>query len=388
MGFSAGVEGQLEHRSNVPIGFGKGAFASTKAAMSVRPACLDPPKAGRVLLKMARSRARSVLRARAFLLALPLVGLAELGAHFWFAKRPPGFEEWATIREPVAAFAEVSAPVVVAPRWAEPLARQALGDERMPLSQVARADTSRFERAVELSILGQRAPELAGWVEEARETHGKFVLRRLKNPAYRPVVTDFVELARPPSAEVFMADPRGSEGETRPPEEGGPGGGKRPASPREACRWNPHAKVMSGGLGGNPTFPAERFECPAGPFFNVGVTVIADEEFLPRRCLWSHPPKSGELVTRFADVALGNTIEGHSGLYWMIERERKGAPVVLSVRVDGDEIGKVEHRDGDGFSRFELALGAHAKSPHATVEFGVSSPNYLHRHFCFEATSR
>ena len=300
---------------------------------------------------------------RVWLLALPLVGLAELGLHFWFASRPPAFEEWAQVRDDVATFPP-SAPVIVAPRWAEPLARQALGDDRMPLSHVARPDTSRFERAVEVSILGQRAPELHGWTEQERLTSGKFVYRLVANPRYRRVITDFVERARPPSAEVFLTEPR------------------------DPCRWNAQARPMSGGLGGNPTFPAQRFECAGGVFFNVGVTAIADEEFVARRCLWAHPPRVGEIVVRFGDVALGATIEGHSGMYWMIERERKGAPVVLSVRVDGDEIGKVEHRDGDGWAGFELALGGHAHKPNATVEFGVSSVNYQHRHFCFEATSR
>jgi hypothetical protein len=310
--------------------------------------------------------------AAAFLLVLPVVGLGELGLHFWFAKRPPAFEDWAAIREPVLRFGEPETPVVVAPRWADPLARQALGDERVPLAHAARPDVDRFERAVELSILGQRAPELEGWVEEASEQHGKFLLRRLENPHFRPVVFDFVAKARPPFADVFTTGPR--------PPSGDP--------PREACRWNDRARTMSGGLGGHPTFPPERFECPSGPFFHVGATVIADQDFLPRRCLWSHPPKSGEIVTRFRDVALGDTIEGHGGMYWIVERNLAGAPVVISVRVDGEPVGQVEHVDGQGWARFELPLGAHARKPHALVEFAVSTTDYLHRHFCFEATSR
>lgn len=301
---------------------------------------------------------------RALLLVVPLVGLVELGLHFWFAKRPPTFEEWGAVGDVVPTFAPASAPIVVAPRWAEPLARKALGDDRMPLAHVARSDTSRFERAVEVSILGERAPELAGWIEERSVSHGKFHYRLLRNPKHRPVITDFVERARPPTAEAFLTEPA------------------------EPCRWNAHARPMSGGLGGNPTFPAERFECAGGPFISVGVTVIADEQFVARRCLWSHPPRVGEIVTRFRSVPLGATIEGHSGMYWMIERERKGAPVTIAVRVDGDEIGKIEHHDGEGWAGFELPLGAHANKAAATVEFGVSSRNYQHRHFCFEATSR
>lgn len=301
---------------------------------------------------------------RALLLAVPIAGLAELGMHLYFAARPPSFDEWAQIEEPVRTFADRTAPIVVAPLWAEPLARKALGDDRMPIEHVARADMSRFQIAVEVSILGERAPELAGWTEEARETHGKLTLRRLRNPAFRAIVTDFVERARPPFAEVTTTDPPG------------------------ACKWNEHARTLSGGLGGNPTFPARRFECAMGPFFHVGETVIADEEFRPRRCLWSHPPERGEIVTRFRDAALGERIEGHAGMYWMIERELAGAPVFLTVRVDGEELAKIEHVDGMGWSAFEVPLGAHAGERHADVEFGVSSPKHLHRHFCFEATSR
>jgi hypothetical protein len=75
-------------------------------------------------------------------------------------------------------------------------------------------------------------------------------------------------------------------------------------------------------------------------------------------------------------------------MYWIVERERKGAPVELRVRVDGDEVGTYVHRDGDGWSSFEFPLGAHAGAGAAEVEFRVRSPNYAHRHFCFEADTR
>jgi hypothetical protein len=162
----------------------------------------------------------------------------------------------------------------------------------------------------------------------------------------------------------------------------------RGTDPPLACAWNPRATIVAGGLGGHPTFPPARFECPGGVFFNVGVTVIADEEFRPRRCIWSHPFARGEIVTRFHDVPLGGVIRGHGGMYWIIERERRGAPVTLTVRVDGDTVGSAVHRDGDGWAPFEFALGKHAGAPKAEVEFAVSSPNYRDRHYCFEADSR
>lgn len=302
--------------------------------------------------------------ARLSFLAVPLLGAIELALHFVFARRPPSFEAWSALREPVAAMRQEGELVVVAPAWAEPLARRAFGDELMPLRDVARPDVTRYASAIEIAILGQRAPELAGFEEVAREEHGDFVLRRLRSPSPARVVFDFTDHVKPPFADV------------------------RGTSPAVTCTWNPNARVLAGGLGGHPTFPPQRFECPGGPFFNVGVTVIADQDFRPRRCIWSHPFQRGEIVTRFRDVPLGRVIRGHGGMYWIVERERKGAPVTLEVRVDGENVGSWVHRDGDGWAAFEMPLGEHAGKTSAEVEFAVSSPNYVHRHFCFEADTR
>jgi hypothetical protein len=75
-------------------------------------------------------------------------------------------------------------------------------------------------------------------------------------------------------------------------------------------------------------------------------------------------------------------------MYWIIERERKGAPVTIAVRVDGEEIGSATHFDGEGWAPFLLPLGAHAGAERAEVEFAVTAPNHAHRHFCFEADTR
>jgi hypothetical protein len=298
------------------------------------------------------------------LLAIPLLGLCELGAHAYFSGRAPRFDAWGAISAPVAAMKQSGDLVIVAPPWADPLARSALGDALMPVRDAARPDESRYAAAIEVSILGERAAELAGWREVAREEVGDFVIRRLENPAPAAVIFDFTDNLRPPQVDVRGTDPE------------------------VACAWNPRARVAAGGLGGHPTFPAERFECPGGVFFNVGVTVIADEEFRPRRCIWSHPFRKGEIVTRYRGVPLGQVIRGHAGMYWMVERERRGAPVTLTVRVNGEVVGAATHRDGDGWAAFELPLGAHAGAQSAEVEFAVSTADYKDRHYCFEADSR
>ncbi|MBW2457769.1 MAG: hypothetical protein JRI68_24910 [Deltaproteobacteria bacterium] len=300
---------------------------------------------------------------RYWMALVPLVGVGELAADRWLAARAPGFGDYAKLTEPVARLRQPADLVLVAPRWAEPMVRHALGDDIMPIEHLGRPDLSGHATALEVSVLGQRSPELADWRELDRQTHGAFLLRRLENPAHQPVKLDFVDALSPDRAEVW------TEGNSR-------------------CHWQPKARVLSGGLGGHPTFPRERFQCPGGSFFNVGVTVIADEDFRPRRCLWAHPPRRGELRIRYRDVTLGQAIVGHGGLYWIIERERRGAPIELRVRVDGDEVGRATHVDGDGWSAFELDLGEHAGKTGATVEFAVSSQHHQHRHFCFEARTR
>jgi hypothetical protein len=235
----------------------------------------------------------------------------------------------------------------------------------MPLRDVARPDVTRYDHAVELSILGEHAPELTGWREEGRRREGKFLLRRLANPSPVQVRYDFVDHAHPPFADVRGTDPA------------------------VTCPWTTQGRVGAAGPFGHPVWPAERFQCPGGnDFFNVGVTVIGDEEFHPRRCLWSHPFAKGEVVTRFHHVPLGRILRGHGGLYWHTEREKRGAPVTLTVRVDGDPVGSAVHRDGDGWALFQFDLGAHAGEADADVEIGVSSARNFERHFCWEADTR
>ncbi len=298
----------------------------------------------------------------ALALGLPALALIELAAGF-AAVAPPA-DAYAPLEPVVERLHREGDLVVMAPRWAEPNARAVLGDRTMRLADLARSDVSRYTRAIEISLGGERDPELAGFREVSATDVGPFRVRELENPKPERPTYDFVERFGPETVGVFGSDPE------------------------ETCVFNARARVLTGGLGGHPTFPSRRFECAGGPFFGVGVTVVADEQFLPRRCIFAHPPERGERVLRFGDVALGDRIVLHSGMYWMVERERKGAPVELSVRVDGELVGAIVHEDGQGWRRDELELGAHARAPHATVELAVSSRSYVGRHFCFEATSR
>src|SRR5215471_15950636 len=253
-------------------------------------------------------------------LLVPAFGLLELAAHAYFSSRPPSPEEWATQKDAVAALRRSGELVVVAPHWAEPNARFAFGDALMPVRDVARPDESAYPRALEVSILGATAPELRGWklVEERRA--GKLRLRVLENPAPAHPTFDFVDAV--PSASV--ADVRGDGGES-------------------PCPFTTNARRSAGGLHGDPAFPAVRHQCSGAEANFVGVTVVEDEQWRGRRCVWAHPTSGAVLTIRYHDVPLGTVIRGYGTLPWWVERERHGAPVEMSIVVAGDEVGAYEH---------------------------------------------
>jgi len=296
---------------------------------------------------------------------VPVIGLAELGAHFWFAKRPPDEGQWKAAAQKLASHRKDGDLVIVAPQWAEPAARHVLGDGVMPVRDVARPDESRYATAMEISIVGGRSKHTRGWRELERHDEGKFVVRRLENPAWQKVLYDFVEHVNGADASAVLT-----------------GAQERP------CIWADNAPPYSGGLGGPPSFPTSRFVCAGAPsHLFVGVTVIEDQDYLPRRCIMMHAPDKGALEATFRDVPLGQEIRGHSGMRMIIERELSGAPIALEVFVDGEKIGEDVHRDGEFWKPWRMALGAHA-GKRASVTFKVSSPREAQRQMCWEADTR
>jgi hypothetical protein len=294
------------------------------------------------------------------------LGAAELASHFYFAQAAPEAEEWMALEPDVRPLLAPDTLIVVSPPWAEPLARQALGDAAMPLAHVARADESRFERALEISILGQRAPQLAGWQLAEERTVGRFQLRSWQNPAPARVLYDFLEHLRPPELSVW------TQHEDR----------------RHDCSFGA-AAVSNGDLHGHPTFPSPRFSCsPGNEALFVAATVIEDQRYLPRRCIWAHPPKRGGSVwLRFERVPLGTEIRGYGGMPWFFERESKGTDVTLSLYVAGEQLGQAVHADGEGWKQFSFSTARFAGQTQ-TVELSVSSAQMWQRWFCFQAEAR
>lgn len=313
---------------------------------------------------------RSLARVRSrwqYLLALgvALVGLLELALHVYFSQAAPSLPEWQALRPVVVELASGGALIVVAPAWEEPNARFALGDELMPLSHVARPDVSGFERALEISVLGHSAPELEHWRLGAEQRAGRFALRTWINPNLERVRYDFLAHLTPPAAEVRILR-KGKE---------------------EGCPYGT-GKISNGDLHGHPTFPRHRFNCPGGGEWSlVGLTVVEDEQYRPRQCIWAHPANRGTLQIRFDAVPIGSKIRGYGALPYFFERDSHGTPIELSVSVGGEDVGSWKHMDGEGWKPFEFSTARFAGTTQV-VEFNVRSKRAVRREFCFQASVR
>ena len=265
------------------------------------------------------------------MLAVLTLALLETGAHFYFKDRAPAQSEWQALKPRVAALAQPGDLVVVAPNWGEPMARLALGDELMPLSMVARAGDDGFSRVIELGVLGQSRSEFSTWPSLRHEHFGKFEIFVRKNPRWEQVRFEALEHVDAQSLSVALIR-NGIE---------------------EGCPFTNSATMTSGNLGGDPTAPKERFNCSGGGIHWVGITIIDDEQYRPRRCLWAPPSHVGDVLLRFRQVAFGKRLVGHAGAPWLMVRDGVGPAVKLLATTVKGAIGAVAAKDTDGWVRFE-----------------------------------
>jgi hypothetical protein len=291
---------------------------------------------------------------------LPILGLAELALHQYFATRAPGFEAYAALEPELMKLKRPGMPVVVAPAWAEPLVRQA-APEAFPIAELTRPDDTAFSRFLEVSLLGSSAPELADLPVLETLQRGAFTLRVHENPRATPVLFDFVTAVGSGEVEVF----------------------NDVAGQRTPCKLTEHARPTTGGLHGPVTRPQSRFECRGGGV--VGVTLIEDESYRPHRCILVDPIERGEVVLRFSAVPESARLVGFVGKSAFRARElnRNGISLDLVLREADRELGQQSVRVADGWSRFELKRAA----PFGTVEVAVKRFS-VPEDFCFALEAR
>jgi hypothetical protein len=276
--------------------------------------------------------------------------------------RVPDASDWNVAAEAVASEWQEGDAVTVAPRWADPLLRQAMGralGERFDRSVAGSPGLDGEQRLWAFSIRGHDSPLLAEGTLEHEATYGRVRVERRGLPGL-PVLLDFVDQLESASA---------SRGD-------------------RSCNLT-RARASGGGLGAGPVMAASHFSCGGDA---IGETVIEDLHFEPRRCISMRPSGMGDVTLMYDDVPLGDQLVLYAGLHWVDERhhiepEHTGAQVMLSVRTGDRSLGELTHRDGDGWARYVVAIPEDLRDTRQPISFVVTSEQSHDRSFCWAGRS-
>lgn len=297
---------------------------------------------------------------------VPVAGVLELGLHVSQTHGAPSDADWERAKLEINLTAKPEDLVVVAPDWVDPLAREKLGEEILTIEREARPDDTRFARALELSMRGKHQPEFSTWKQVATKDVGPFVLTTYENPAPVKVIDDLLGHMASGKMKVY-----------------------RVSSPDGLGWGTPCARQQlgseSGNIGFGPAIPGDRFVCNGGEY--VGITVLADLDYVPHRCFLAPPPGNAAIRVELSEVHFGKALHGHHAISVHAERDLTGAPVNITFRSGPKVIGKFVHRDGDGWKGFEADTTELAGTV-GDLAVEISASSNANRQYCFEADTR
>ncbi len=293
------------------------------------------------------------------LAAVPVIGVVELLAHVRQTRDVASDDDWRAAREDVAKSLHPEDLLIFAPRWVEPIGRRWMQSDLATMGRMTFADASRYKRAVEVSIRGKHAAELTGWKSAQTDRFGGIEVTTWENPAYAPVIDDPLDVLR-----MHVSYTQGGIERDC---------GLEHTAPQTAGTYFPPGMPI----------PSDRFNCGNAL---VAVTVLSALDYSGRRCVVAAPAQGMRLRVRFAKVKLGKALHGNHGLYAEHERNKTGAPVTIDLSVGGKPIGRASHRDGEGWSYFEIPTPDLAgQAADVVAEISSSGGD---RSYCFEVTSR
>jgi hypothetical protein len=293
---------------------------------------------------------------------VPAVAVIELGLYFRQVTSVVSDEDWKAAKAEVEKRAKPEDLVAFAPQWVDPVGREKFGDRIATMEREAYPDVSRFPRAIEVGIRGEHLADLHGWREVDHTSVGRITLTTFENPSPVTLKDDLLRHAGRPDMHVAIVDPSGEH----------------------ECTYGRYG-VQSGNLGFGPAVPSLRYQC-GGAY--VGISIMADLDYRPRRCLFAPAQGQGATIRlKFDSIAFGRVLHGHHGLYVEAERDGKGAPVAIAFRSGDKTLGKLVHRDGEGWKNFELDTSdLEGKTGELVAEITSSSRD--RRLYCFEADTR
>jgi hypothetical protein len=295
--------------------------------------------------------------------AVPAIAVCELALHLHQVSSVVPDADWDRAKVEVQKSVKPDDLVAFAPRWVDPIGREHFGSGIATFEREAYPDVTRFPRAIEVGIRGEHLADLAGWKKVGSEKVGAITITTFANPSPVTLRDDLLRHVGKPEMQVEV------DGQM----------GPRP------CRFGRFG-VQTGGLGFGPAVPSERYQCGAGAF--AGITILPDLDYRPRRCIYAPAQGAGNVVRiRTEGFAFGKVLHGHHGLYAEAERDKKGAPVEIAFRSGDKDLGRLVHRDGEGWKGFELDTSDLAgKSAELDVE--ITSVSRDRRMYCFEVDAR
>jgi hypothetical protein len=126
----------------------------------------------------------------------------------------------------------------------------------------------------------------------------------------------------------------------------------------------------------------DHFVCGGAPWTDVFVRTVSFDDKAATRCIWAHPRDDGPVEIHFRDVPAADALVGVYGV--TPGPGRRGAPVSLTVGVDGREVHSAQ-TEADGRTHLlEAPLDDVSGGP-VDVTFTVDAKDTGRRHFCFNA---
>ena len=295
--------------------------------------------------------------------AVLAIGLVEILGQVVIEARVAPRTEWQEALAGVREEWREGDAIVVAPLWADPLLREAAGD-LVDRAMAGHSDLAAYDRLWVVSIRGHRSDEAPEGAPELTRDVGRVRVERWDLPT-PSVLYDFV--AHVGEAHVT----------------------RRANGQDLACRTVSSMGSTQGGLSNGPIEGAPRHLCdPSQPWLWVGATTTMDLELRGRHCVSQHAQGSDPITTSYDDVPLGRAIVLFGGVWWERERWRNGGDVEVVVRLDGEEIGRMTHHDGDGWKRMEAAVPEARVGTRGRVSVDVMAADPMFRAFCWAGSSR
>ena len=256
----------------------------------------------------------------------------------------PTDRDWSRAAERVRAERKPTEPVLFAPYWVDPMGRRAMGPS-LELDMLTLSDVDRYPRVWLMSIRGKHHPWLKGQTSTRAFSEGRVKVEIFDRKPVE-VLFDFTRSV----LKSALVERQGRE--------------------LTRCRLRDR-----------------RFRCDPRQGWNWVGPHLAEVGHRPYRCIFVHPMDRHVMRVKFPAVLMGKTLVGYTGIDDFENRKRAKLPVLLTVNVNREVLGSVEHRNEYAWRKFSMDTSRFDGQTHE-VSFEVATRGAFARTFCFSAETR